>query len=337
MGNRNGLKIINGNGITLKYGGTTISLDPKKPTDADVTFVSHAHEDHLHHPRKNSVILASRETIRLSFERGYKFGDAREEVDGLEMFDAGHILGSRGLLVGGEVFYTGDFASRPRAFLGKGRAVKCSTLIMEATFGRSIYRFPPVAEVVAKANRIISDLYSKGIPVVLMGHALGKAQVLTYLFSSWDPIYVNSAIGKLNHAHCDLGVDLRDDLMALEEAEDKGCLDRKPWVMIAPLRSGRSKFVQQLKKKYGVVTMAFSGWSCNPRYKDSMMLDYALPLSDHCDFNDLVELAGRCEPEKIYTVFGFASDFASHLKTIGYDASPLVGGQMSIKDYFEED
>lgn len=331
------LKIMGGNGITLRLRGKTISMDPKRRPDADVTFVSHAHVDHLHEAGRNSVVIASRETVRLSSARGYSLGEAKEEMNGFELFDAGHILGSRGILVDGEVFYTGDFAGRPRAFLGRGKTVKCSTLIMEATYGRNRYVFPPVAEVLAAANRVISDLYSRGTPVILMGHPLGKAQVIHYLFSSWEPFYVHPQVEELNQIHREAGVDLQDNTVSLDEAEDRGLLEKGPWVLLSPIRGGRSPLVQKLKKRYGAVTIAFSGWACDPRYKDSLGVDYALPLSDHCDFNDLVELAKKCEPEKIYTVYGFASEFASYLRRLGFNASPLVGGQSSLSDYVSED
>ena len=37
-------------------------------------------------------------------------------------------------------------------------------------------------------NEIISSLYSKGKPVLLLGYELGKSQTISQLFSNWDPL-----------------------------------------------------------------------------------------------------------------------------------------------------
>jgi putative mRNA 3-end processing factor len=95
-----------------------------------------------------------------------------------------------------------------------------------------------------------------------------------------------------------------------------------------------NNFVSNLKKKYGAITVAFSGWSVDPRYKYKIKADHAFPLSDHSDFNELVDMAKRCNPNRIYTVHGFAEEFAAHLRSIGFDARPLSSGQSAISEYF---
>ena len=55
--------------------------------------------------------------------------------------------------------------------------------------------------------------------------------------------------------------------------------------------SGRSAFIKSLREKYNALVIAFTGWAVDPNYRFSMGVDYAFDLSDHCDFNELVELA----------------------------------------------
>ena len=93
--------------------------------------------------------------------------------------------------------------------------------------------------------------------------------------------------------------------------------------MIAPLSSSRSGFIKTLKEKYGSVIIGFTGWCLDSRYKYFMGLDYAFDISDHSDFPELVGFAKKCAPSKIYTVHGFASEFAAYLNTLGFDAQPL--------------
>jgi putative mRNA 3-end processing factor len=185
-------------------------------------------------------------------------------------------------------------------------------------------------------NTVISEYFARGKPVVLMGYPLGKAQIISYMFSSWDPIYVHSAVHKMNQVHEKLGVRFGDNFIPYDVAIDQELLNKKPWIMISPLQNGRSTFVSNLKKKYDAGLIAFSGWSIEPRYKYSLSVDYAFPLSDHCDFDDLIKFVALCKPRKIYTVHGFASEFALHLRKIGYDASPLSRFQKSLRDFIKE-
>ena len=48
-----------------------------------------------------------------------------------------------------------------------------------------------------------------------------------------------------------------------------------------------------------------------------------MPFSDHCDFNELTQMVEESGAESVYTVHGFVSEFASYLKTRGFDAQPL--------------
>ena len=77
------------------------------------------------------------------------------------------------------------------------------------------------------------------------------------------------------------------------------------------------------QEKYGALSIGFSGWAVKPYYKYALGLDHCLPLSDHCDYNDLISVVKKCNPEKVY-VSNFAEGFAQNLRLIGFDADPLV-------------
>jgi putative mRNA 3-end processing factor len=311
----------------------SISVDPIRAGKADYTFVSHAHIDHMRGVDSVENIFASKETVLLAERRGFTLNLADDVPQDVRLIESGHILGSRGLLIDDDVFYTGDFALKPRAFMPGCKPIRCGTLIMESTFGRQEYVFPPIAETLRRVNELISKLFSRGIPVVLMGYSLGKAQILSDLFSSWDPIYLHQSIVEMNRAYLDLGVDLRSDMKSYEEAEANGLLTKRPWILISPMNGGGRRLFQDLKQKYGAVSIAFSGWSVEPRYRYMAKADHAFPLSDHCDFDDLVEMARRCDPHRIYTIHGFAEEFAAHLRRLGFDARPLNSGQTYLSEY----
>ncbi len=331
------ISITNSNGIVINTKSRKIFLDPDRVPHSGLTFISHAHLDHIHASFDGKEVIASSETVYLARERGFNISNYKEEAEGIQTFDAGHILGSRAILIDDSVFYTGDFALRPRAFLGRGKTSKCDTLVMETTFGSPEYVFPPVEKVIEEVNKLIAELFAKGIPAVLMGYPLGKSQILSHYFSIWDPVYACKSIAKMNKAYSALGVSLGDDFGSYEEAKEKGLLDRKPWVLLSPLMSGKSKFLKELKSKYNAVSIAFSGWACRPGYKYAMNVDHAFPMSDHCDFNELMHLVRTCSPHKVITVHGQNEKFAAYLRKQGYHAEPFSALQPSISDFLHED
>jgi len=308
------------NGIFCQFNGTKVHIDPKNTSQDGVNFVSHAHSDHLPY-HNGGTILSSRETNEIANLRGFKMENYVEQMENFSLVDTGHILGAKGLLFD-DIFYTGDICTRNRGFLNAAKVPKCKTLITECTFGLPEFVFPKLEEIQKQVNAIISDLYARGTPVILLGYELGKAQTLSYLFRHWEPMYYHDSIKKMNDLHRELGVDLKE-VWGHTEAEKKGLLDKKPWLMIAPMMSNRNFFLKHMRSKFGAVTIGFSGWAQSSRFSFGRGADYSIPLSDHCDFNELVDVVKQSQAEKVYTIHGFVEEFASHLVKMGIDAQPL--------------
>ena len=317
------ISISQRNGILIRTPSRKIALDPKRASAAEYAFISHAHIDHIHAPDGKSKLVASPETATLARARGYNLDSPLGEADGIYLSDAGHILGSKAALIEDSIFYTGDFSRRDRGFLKGSLGIKCDTLIMETTYGSPRYVFADTEKIVSSVCKIIADSFDKCRPVVLSGYALGKAQMITYLFRRWAPIYLHESVYKMNETHISLGVGIPSLASQSAEGKSSNLLEKKPWIMISPAMSGRSAFVRTLRERYKAVVIAFTGWAVDSSYKYSMNVDYAFDLSDHCDFNELVDLAKYCNPSKVYTVHGFASEFAEHLRFLGFDAEPL--------------
>lgn len=324
------IKNLNG-GIFLKiHSNKKILLDPRKITESDFIFVSHAHTDHLHKKRKNektkiiAKTLASKETSIIAKIRGYDIDVTIDEHEGFELIDTGHILGSRGLLIDEDIFYTGDISIRQRGFMNSITNIpKVETLIIESTFGKPEFIFPSIEKIIDKTNKIISECYDRGNPVLIMGYSLGKAQLLIDLFKHWEPFYVHDSIYVINKVYSELGVCLKNSINHTFAEKNSLLSKNNPWVMLCPLMSGNSMFVKQMKEKYGVVTIGFSGWSIGTRYKYMMNLDHTMILSDHCDFNELVQVVKRSKAKRVYTFHGFADEFAGSLRQMGFDARSL--------------
>jgi putative mRNA 3-end processing factor len=316
------------NEILLKNDKIDIYLDPKNIIDEHFVFISHAHTDHLLNKKylkkfnlKNKII-SSRETSTFANIRGYDVSNNFETYENIQLVDNGHILGSKGLLFDNKVFYTGDLSIRKRAFLNKPKIPKVETLIIESTFGRPMFKFPPIEKIVYEVNTLISEMYSRGIPVILMGYSLGKAQILTALFGLWKPLILHDNVYQFNNLHKEFGIVL-EEAIPLSIAKEKSLLNKKPWVLIYPLTSGKNTYINYLKEKYSAVTVGFSGWAVNKNYGHMMNLDYVFPISDHCDFDELLEVIEKSSPEKIYTMHGFHVEFSKSLNHLGYNAEPI--------------
>lgn len=315
------LKISRGT-MMIRFRGDWIALDPKRPVRAKYVFVSHAHSDHVPTSLGGSKLIASNETAEILRARGIKVNGHAEEMKGLELADAGHILGSRSILVEGRVFYTGDIAGRPRAFLDKAKVKGCETLIIESTYGMASYRFPPLATIVKDAMTAITRAFERGKGIALLGYSLGKAQLLTYLFQSWHPLYIYRTVALINSTYESLGIDLPNPDLVINRLNE---LPRnRPFLLIAP----NNPSIKNRLLRMGIRPISFTGWAL--RRKNN-----GLPLSDHADFSELVNFVRASRPEKVYTVFGYAKEFAEHLRCIGYHARPITSLHAHITDFFE--
>ena len=321
-------------GIVVDYDQKKIYLDPRSSVECDYIFVSHAHMDHLHRTKTEhdaTKVITSAATLKIAHTRGYELKNLCNDHS-FQLLDTGHILGSNGLLIDDQLYYTGDISVRKRAFMNPAIIPKTKNLIIESTFGRADYIFPKTDIVIHEVNAIISEIYHQGRPVVLLGYPLGKAQVLTELFHHWEPLYAEDSIIEMNCLYSELGVDISTP-KSYSLAEREGLLSRDiPWVLIAPLNSARNGFLEHLKRKYSPVTIGFSGWGIKPNFRYILGLDYCFPLSDHCDFNELVTVVEKCCPERVYTCHGFDNDFASALRNLGFDATPVQTGGKPNKE-----
>ena len=93
-------------------------------------------------------------------------------------------------------------------------------------------------------------------------------------------------------------------------------------VLLCASQCKRSKWWEELTRKRRVETAYVSGWAlgAHPRRFGT---DAAFPLSDHAGYDDLLEYVRLSGARQIWTTHGFDAEFASDLRTRGYDAAPL--------------
>ena len=260
----------------------TIGLDHP---EGDLSFLSHAHSDHTSGLRKQPRILASPETLELA-----GFGPRLADCPGAKLLDAGHILGSRQLLVdsdGRRTAYTGDISLKPNVFGWKAEIPQCDRLIMEATYGDPSYVFPPHEDVHGTLSRWVRGNESSNL--VIGCYELGKAQeVIRILNESGVAPVISAKAESFTSVYEKYGVKLDRIVVGSYEAEE--AMSHR-FVALLPMAKAKRYFASRLAEAFGRETLCAvaTGWALHHRFD----ADAAFPLSDHADFNDLVEFVAR--------------------------------------------
>jgi len=303
-------------------------LDPHEPqTGADRVFVSHAHSDHIGEHRE---VILSEPTARFMqarlggkrLEHVLPFGKRTTFEDNdvpwrITLLPAGHILGSAMSLIeaeGESLLYTGDFKLRRGLSAEPCEPRHAEVLIMETTYGRPEYHFPPTDEVLKGIIRFCREAVDNDEMPVLLGYSLGKSQeLLRGLTDAGLPILLHKSIHELTQIYEQLG----QTFPPYERFDGKASTGK---VLICPPMSNLAATMRKVGRGRSAV---LTGWAVDPSCRFRYQTDAAFPLSDHADFPDLVEFVKRVGPRRVYTLHGFAADFARTLRDLGFDARSL--------------
>jgi Cft2 family RNA processing exonuclease len=305
-------------------------LDPL--TVRERAFVSHAHADHV---RRHRLALMTPDTLALlppnrrpRQARLLGLGETDElGAATVALHDAGHMLGSAQLLVeleGHRLLYTGDLRLRRPGGGPEVEVPRADVLVIESTYGRPGFRFPDPDTVVGEIASWCRRLLERGVTPVLLAHALGKTQELMRALAphglrfALDPRCV-----PFTRAYEAAGL----ELPSWEELDGRELTAARPQragnvlegrVVLAP-PAGKGTVRRLGRRRVALV----SGWAQDPRFWRMFGADCAFPLSDHCDFLDLLAVVERSGAGKVYTVHGFAEEFARQLRRRGIEAHAL--------------
>lgn len=314
----------------IRLSGADLWLDArrKKP----FSFVSHAHADHA---ARHERILATPATLALAAERRHlkrarmKRPPTRvpEEMaleyntplalngSTVTLIPAGHILGSAQILVeneGRRLLYSGDFCHEETEAAEDIYIPKADTLIMECTYGLPQHRFPPRAETVENLLAFVESALDSGAVPALFCYALGKGQeVLRLLTRRGYPAAVEAETYALSKVYEGFGVDF-GEYRLLEDRVRPG------EVVIAPNMKSAAEFTRGLKVRSAAIT----GWAIGGFSYRARRADACIPLSDHADFEGLIEYATAVEPDIIYILHG-PEEFGRHLRKAGFRVGDL--------------
>lgn len=301
------------NGLVLTKAGLAVDI-PRRQACA---FVSHAHADHI---GRHQFALCTPQTaalyqLRLG-KRSVKPMEYREPLEwgGLRLtaFPAGHCLGSAMLLAedgDDSVLYTGDFKLGPSATSEQAEFPHARRLIIESTYGDPSYRLPPREESVAAFLETVADILRSGRTPVVQAYVLGKSQEVTKLLGDAGfRVLQHSNIVPITRIYETFGVDFGDWGVFEEEAAPGD-------VLVVPPRT-------RVNGVANPVLISVTGWAAMRGAKYRFRVDHAIPLSDHADYDDLIEAVRMVDPEVVYCTHGPKS-FVAILLDLGFDARPL--------------
>lgn len=297
-------------------------LDPIAPRE--FAFVSHAHSDHIGKHRETVLSPGTSRLMRSRLgapgrEHILEFGETRAMRGAqITLLPAGHVHGSAQLHLQtdeGSLLYTGDFKLRPGLSSERIEWRGADTLIMETTFGKTEFVFPPPEQVHAAIVGFCLEALEKGAVPVLLAYSLGKAQeVLCAVGAAGLRPMLHGAAAKMTRLY-------RESVPGLPDFDEYKSAEAAGRVLICPPSARRSPMICNLGKcRIAMVT----GWAMTPGAVHRYQVDAAFPLSDHAGYDDLLRYVELVQPKRVLTLHGYASEFARDLRRIGIEAWSLV-------------
>jgi hypothetical protein len=301
-------------GLKLTRADLAIDLRRRQPR----AFISHAHADHIARheyalctPQTGALYsfrLGPRATLDLPYRQPITWGGLR-----LTTYPAGHCLGSAMLLAEderGSLLYTGDFKLGESATAERAELPQADLLVIESTYGHSGYRLPPREEAVGQLVDLVRKTLEDGAVPVVEAYALGKGQEVTCLLTrAGFPVLQHKHIYDTSRVYESLGVDLG------EYGRLRGDVGPRSVLVVPPRTPRFENFAQEVR-------FAVTGWAVDRGAKYRLGVDHAVPLSDHADYDELLEAVARVAPRKVYCTHGPES-FVDRLHEAGFDAHPL--------------
>jgi Cft2 family RNA processing exonuclease len=304
-------------------------------------YVSHGHSDHA---REHATVVATPNTAAICRVRFGKRAQRPAQISllakrpprppctfeeramnvawdegahRLTLFSAGHVLGSSQLLVEGErgrFVYTGDFKLADSLTCEPTEVKRCDVVLMECTFGRAHYVFPPREELHAEMIAFARGLLEAGGVPIFYAYSLGKAQeAIAILGGAGLPITVHPSVAAISDVYVAQGVALPPYV-----SYDEHTYVPESVLIWPPSSRGLPKALRHRHRRTAVLT----GWALDRSASYRYGADRAFALSDHADYPSLLRYLELAQPRKVLLNHGFP-DFVHRVRTAGFDAEYL--------------
>ncbi len=301
-------------------------IDPLRPVKRAV--ITHAHADHAR--GGSQTYLCAREGLTLLQARigaaaqiePLPYGEA-VNLNGLtlSLHPAGHIRGAAQIRIEHEGHVTvvsGDYKTATDPTCTPLAPQRCHTFISESTFGLPIFKWPPPQTVMAAINAWWRDNRAQGRTSILFAYALGKAQrILAGLDPAIGPILTHGAVEKINRIYRGAGVAL-PETHYLGDLQDRSL--RREALVMAPPSADNPVWMRRFPNR----SRAFaSGWMRIRGNRRRRSVDRGFVLSDHSDWDGLVETMAYSGAETIGLTHGYAAEMARWLQEQGQAAEVI--------------
>lgn len=276
-----------------------------------IRVVTHAHADHmvgLGKSLKNCEVSvmtpATRDMIHALkgprwLDRGsvktLDYGEAFiYEDETLTFHYADHILGTAQTLVEDKeqtrILYTSDFR------YSRTPLVEADILVMEATYGDPV-RVRPFSMMV---EGILISLVEQGLkrgPVYVFGYhgKLQKMMRILYQAKIKTPFIVPEKIFRVSKVCERHGMKLGKHLLQVDDEEAQLILTQNEPSVIFYHSYSRKRIDRE------ALRIRASGWEFTKPCRKIGANEYVVALSDHSDFNELLEYVERCNPSLVVT------------------------------------
>ncbi|MEM3227416.1 MAG: hypothetical protein QXK65_00510 [Candidatus Micrarchaeaceae archaeon] len=300
-----------------------ISLD-SKAKDSEIDFISHAHTDHTSAAKSSNSMLMSNETGSL-LEEIYGIqtkGKIVRHVKNLKLLEAGHILGSKQLVINDEVLgkkiiYSGDFQMEKPVASKPIEIESADTLILDSTYPQYGLKFDEKNEVGEKFVKWVKERLETGI-VIINAYAIGKAQELIKMLNEDNIVpVVSNKISKACDVYNRYSFNLKTVSAFAEDTEYESALSRN---FVGVTEKNAKKLAMALHEIYGkrVFTAIATGFSAMYKFDT----DAQFTISDHADFYQRLDYINEVSPRDIFTYGKDSEVLANTLKKAGYKAEP---------------
>lgn len=314
---------MSGGELTVKFNELRIALDESAPdgrrSSNMLAYISHAHTDHTAALGGPAKIFCSNETASLI---GLGAKDRVEIPDGITLHNAGHMLGSRQIMLDteshGRLVYTGDFKMRDGLTVRGAPVLQCDTLIAECTYGRPDVSFPDAQGVYSDMERWMKQNREN---IVLWGaYASGKGQEVVKFLNDYCGIapVVGGKMAGMCAEYSKAGMKL--DFLESGSGEAQEAM-RGNFVSVLPPHHTGAHLAHMLASAHRrrVKVALTTGWALTR----ALSCDRAFPLSDHADFAQLLEYCQQSGAKEVFVAHGENYNTAKALREAGVNAYPI--------------
>jgi putative mRNA 3-end processing factor len=239
----------------------------------------------------------------------------------LSLHPAGHIIGAAQVRVeyNGEVWVaSGDFKTEDDGLSGVFEPLRCNTFITESTFGLPIYKWKRQAAIFDDIKNWITKNSADNKTSVLIAYSLGKAQrVLQPLAEVGLPIFAHGAVYNVQQALLNSGWQLPPVQRVLPDTPREEMAGN---IVVAPPSADGTPW---MKKFYPYSVGVCSGWMQVRGNARRRNVDAGFALSDHADWEGLLQTVKDTGAEKVFATHGFQSAFSRYLTEQGIEAGEV--------------